>query len=663
MLRGWALMLLAGAMAGRGLGQTPPTPAEISQLVKEAAVYEPGQSLEPFRLIEDWVRQAATRSSWQARVEPALIQLLGPGATFEAQRFACKQLAIVGGDRSLPALAGLLRQEQTAGIACLALTAYPPGKADETLRQALSGATGTTRVQLIDTLGDRRDAKSAKLLAGLARGADAEAAAAAIAALGKLADAAALAGLRRGLDPALEPALTAARLRCAQELAAAGKRKAAVGLYEQLLAGSQPAYVRRAAFSALLQADPGRAEQRILKVLRGTDESLRPAAIAGVRSLAGKGVSAKFAAELSTLSAPEQVWLIDSLAARGDAPARTALGRAVGASEPGVSLAAIRALGRIGDASAVRVLARGLGGSLEERQATESALVSLGGGDKTDVAVRVELKQATGTARASLVAVVALREGAEANRLLFEEADAPDAAVAKAAFRALGKTAGGSDLPILLEKVGAVSDPEVRGVAESAAAQALARVESVAQRSSLVRNGLGRAKSFEGRAAMLALLPSCGDSDALAVAQAAAKDLDARVRAPAVRALADWPDDGAWETLAQIYRRPESETFRAIALGGLVRLAGEANAHPTAGLVERYRLLLAGAQGDGDGKLILGAMGGAADPGVLELAVLSLDKPGVKAEAEAAVRRIAAAVKATHPQAAEAALARLGAKP
>ena len=52
--------------------------------------------------------------------------------------------------------------------------------------------------------------------------------------------------------------------------------------------------------------------------------------------------------------------------------------------------------------------------------------------------------------------------------------------------------------------------------------------------------------------------------------------------------------------------------MRGLALRGLVRLAGEENAHPNAKLIEHYRQLLAGAHTDADLRLILGALGGAA---------------------------------------------------
>jgi HEAT repeat protein len=657
---------LAAALVIPARGAQPPAQADLDKLVAQAATYEPGQSLESFRRLEELVRQPG--SSARKRLEAGLVQLLAPTATFEARRFACKQLGIIGSNRALPALGGLLQSDETAGIACLALTTYPPGNADEILRAALPSARGTARLQIINTLGDRRDAKAVKLLAQSAADADLTVAKAAIAALGKVGNQAAwkaLDAFAKGAAPDLQTALTEATVRCADALVAAGDRKTATTMYEGLLAPSQPAYIRRASLEALLRLDPLQAQQRIFDILRGSDSTLKPVAIAYVRALPSKNASEVFAAQLPNLPPQEQVWLIDSLAARGDATARTAIGASLASPDAAVRRVAIGALGRVGNTWCVPLFARALNRSQdpEEGRALEAALIGLPGGAQTDQAIITALKQAAGMPRAHLVTALARREGPAANRLLLTEAAQSDPAVAKAALRALAKTASGKELATLVELLTSARDAEVRAEAENAAAQAIARTDPAARRSQPVREAQGWAQSLESRIALLGLLAACGDAPALAALQVATANSDSRIRTAATRALADWPDASAWDALAAIYRQPGSEASRGLALRGLVRLAGDANAHPDATLVEHYRLLLAGSHGDADLRLILGALGGAAHPEALQLALPLLDNAGVRAEAQVAVKRIAEAIKAQDPKAAQDALNRLKAKP
>lgn len=70
-----------------------PTKADTAQIFAEAATYEPGQSREPFRRIEELVGQPSRGARKQ--LEAGLVRLLAPSATFEARRFACKQLGII----------------------------------------------------------------------------------------------------------------------------------------------------------------------------------------------------------------------------------------------------------------------------------------------------------------------------------------------------------------------------------------------------------------------------------------------------------------------------------------------------------------------------------------------------------------------------------------
>ena len=106
--------------------------------------------------------------------------------------------------------------------------------------------------------------------------------------------------------------------------------------------------------------DQAQAQQRIVEVLHGSDLALKPVAIANVRALRSKNASEVFAAELPSLTPQEQVWMIDSLAARGDVAACTAIGNSLASPDAGVRREAISALGRIGDTWCVALFARAL---------------------------------------------------------------------------------------------------------------------------------------------------------------------------------------------------------------------------------------------------------------------------------------------------------------
>jgi hypothetical protein len=658
-------LLLCPVLAPAASPAKAPTKADIAKLVADASSYHPGQSREPFRRLEELLRQSS--SGTRKALEAGLVQLLSTNSTYEAQEFTCTQLGIIGSTTALPALSRLLKSDETAGIACLALTTYPAGKADEILRIALTSSIGSARIQIINTLGDRRDSHAVKLLAPLASDTDQLLARAAIAALGKIGDPAAgkvIAALPKDAQPELQAAITEATLRSAEARAAARDAKAANALYEGLLGSSQPTYVRRAALDALLRLNKAQAQQCILEVLHGSDSNLKPVAIANIRSLPSGNASEVFAAELSKLQAPEQVWMIDSLAVRADTAACIAIGNSLASPHAAVRREAIDCLGRMGSTWCVPLFAKALVASTEadERRAIETALIVLPGGEQTDRAIITALKNSSGGRRALLVTAIARRAGPSVNLLLLAEAGLPYPAPATAALRALSRTAGSKELTPLLEILTRTSDADVRAEAASAATQAIARTENPARRSSAVRAALGWAQNVDSHIALLGLLPACGDAAALSALKAATVGSDTRMRNAAVRALADWPDASGWDAMIAVYHQPVSEAARGLILRGLVRIVGEENAHPNAKLIAHYRELLAEPHTDADLRLILGALGGAAHPDALQLALPLLDNAGVHAEAEVAVRKIAEATKAKNPQAAEAALKRLQAK-
>jgi HEAT repeat protein len=650
---------------GAGWCGERPSRADLDKTVVAASVYEPGQSLESFRLIEQWVSESLNQPELRKQVEASLITMLAPSSTFEAKRFACKQLGAIGSEEALPELAKLLRDEKTAAIACLALTTYPTGKADEVLRSALESAPGSARIQVINLLGDRRDAKAVRALLRLLRDRDPSTSEAALAALGKIGNMAAWKAVNSlQIEGALAPGWAEAMFRCAENLAKSGDEKVARNIYEKLMESSRPAYVRRAALQGLLTTDKDLGEARMLEIIHGPDEVLRPVAIAAVRTLRSENASAKFAAEMPQLAPEEQIWMIDSLAARGDDGARIGIEKGLGFPELTVREASASALGKIGDASTVGALAAALASSPESESSKtiEAALVGLSGGRVTDEAITAELKKSAGASRAHLLTALALRQGAAANEVLLRETESANPAVARAAFMNLGRSAQAGDLPVLLSRMCLLTEPNVRAEAEGAARLALGKVEDTARRSAIVRDELQRAKTPQCRMALLGLLPLCADSLALEALKSAAASPEAEVKEVAVRAFADWPDLSGWDTLFGFYQNPENEKIRGIALSGLVRLAGEENPHADQRLLERYQQLLSNAHGEAETKLILGALGGAASPGALPLVIPFLSDSNVRAEAQAAIKRIAEAIKGQHPQAAAEALQRLEAK-
>ncbi|MBI5095389.1 MAG: HEAT repeat domain-containing protein, partial [Candidatus Hydrogenedentes bacterium] len=209
----------------------------LDSAMSAIARFEAGQDSAPLVATTDAVIAAFDDAPGRAAIAKRLAALLESSATLQGKEFVCKQLYLIGGDEILPVLAKLLNDEKTADMARYALQRMPSDNARDVLVKALNSTSGKVRVGIINSLGERRETKSVKVLAKLVRARDAAEASAAICALGKIGDsqaAKALSAATRAAAPALRAELADARLKCAQARLAAGKPAEAAAIYRSV---------------------------------------------------------------------------------------------------------------------------------------------------------------------------------------------------------------------------------------------------------------------------------------------------------------------------------------------------------------------------------------------------------------------------------------------
>ncbi len=235
---------------------------EMDELMAEVRTYDWGQSREALTKISDMAREAHGSPAELARIEAAMVAVLESDAKRAGKQFICRQLSIIGTEKSVPVLGKMLTGEETSDMARYALERIPGSAVDAALRAALSKTSGKTKVGIINSLGHRRDERAVGSLSSLVSSSDSMVADAAAAALGRIANSQATAALAKAKDGAtgrVRMTVLDAYLKCADRLLGEGRKTQAIAIYDELTKKEMPESIRTAAGAGKLSAmRPGR---------------------------------------------------------------------------------------------------------------------------------------------------------------------------------------------------------------------------------------------------------------------------------------------------------------------------------------------------------------------------------------------------------------------
>ena len=642
-------ILLAGLLAPGPLAATSP----LNEVFAAFKQYTDGGSRRAVIAVERAVYQASGDPKAKAAMAARLIALLeDKSATAASKCLTCKYLPLVGDDRAVKALVPLLADPRTAGPARGALQRLPGPGAAQALRDALKGATGPARIGLINSLGARRDAKATGTLVALLTDEDpgvADAAAAALGAIGATEAATALTD--KILKPT--PALLDALLVGAGRRRAAGDAKSAAAVYRRLTAKGQPDNWRWAGLTGLAKCSPDEALPQLLEAL--DDKSGKPAgpALSLIAAMPGEKVTAALTARLDRLDSTGRVLLLGTLEQRCDPSAAAAVAKYLGSDDQQVQLAAVRAIGWIGDEKNIAALARIAASGQGAAAAARESLVRLPG-DKVDAALLAGLSRGKPAIRVELLtAAVARRADGIVLKLLSAARDSAPP-VRAAACRGLAQLAGQAEYPKLVRMLAAATTDSDRQGLEQALSAAGRRIKD---RSVSAKAVLAALKSSKGvkSAALLRVLSNLGGAEALGALVDRLSAGEAPVREAALRCLADWRDPAACAPLLKVIRDTSDARHRILAMRGYLRLA-PASKDPAAAFTK----ILALVKTAENKRRLLSALAGApASTDTLTMAVSMLDDSQVRREAAYAVVAIAQQLARRSPAAVLAAVGKV----
>ena len=654
--RGAAFLVLALASVVPALAGEGDPMAQLDEALKAVPAFDYSRDSGPLRTVESIVMSVAKDPQRRAAVEERLLRTLAAAKTRDARDFLCRQLRTIGTARSVPALEAMLGDPQLSHMACFALGRIEAPEAADALRRALGKTTGKLQAGILNALAGRLDAKAEPAFVKLLRASDTTVAEAAATALGRVGGAAEVRALEaaRGRAPKpLRMAIDNALLACAARLLAAGQEAEAGRIYDIFYLPGEPRHVRIGALHGLVAAREGEAAPLLVAAIKGADAQVMAAAISFVRAAKGRDATKTFADLLPSLAPEAQELLLRALGARGDAAAAPAIVAATRSQHEAVRIAALEALGGVGDASCVGVLLQAaVTASGAAQQAARASLVRLRGRQVDELLVKA-IGSGDPKERLERIRALAGRRTAEAVGELLKAARDDERTVRHAAIRALGTLAREADLAALVGLAVGPKDANDRSAIEKAIATAFRRIDEPRNQAAPVLAALANAPA-DAKPTLLWLLGRAATQEALDAARAAVKDPDAAVSDAAVRTLSEWADPAPIEDLLALARTAPSAIHKVLALRGYVRLAGMMD-DPTA----LYARAMTLAERPDEKKLVLAGLGTANTVEALDLVEKLLADERLRNEAGVAAIQIAGRLRERDPKRAKAALAKV----
>jgi HEAT repeat protein len=579
--------------------------------------------------------RGAEESAATSEKEQELVAILRSDAAPAEKALACKHLAVYGTSEAVPELARLLADEQLASWARIALEAIPDPAAAEALRKATDSLTGNLLVGTINSIGVRRDAAAVEALTARLPDEDAEVAAAAAVALGRIGNAAAVKSLRPALAtaaPKVRSAVAEGLVLCAERYRSDGNAGEATKIYDEVRKAEVPKQrILEATRGAILARNSKEGIPLLLEQFKSPDKALFQIALSTSRAMPGREVDYALANEVTRTTPDRAALVIEAMADRPETVILPAVLKAAASGPKPVRIAAIGALGRVGNTTCLSpLLDMALEGDADVAQKAKTALGDLPG-ESIDQDIVARLAKAQGKIYPLLLELVGQRR-IDAIPSLLKAVDHADKTVRAAALWALGETVDLKRLSVLISQVVKPKNADDAAVAQKALKTAAIRMPEREDCATELAAAVDGPSSVPTKTVLLEILGAVGGTKALEAMTAAARSPDTKLVDTGTRLLGEWSSADAAPVLLELTTTAPGEKFQTRALNGYIRIANKF-VMPEPERTEMCQKALAAAKQTGEKKKVLDVLKKYPNLENLKLAAQAADEPKLNEEA------------------------------
>jgi HEAT repeat protein len=353
-------------------------------------------------------------------------------------------------------------------------------------------------------------------------------------------------------------------------------------------------------------------------------------------------------AQLPNLAPAQQVQLLAALADCNNPAALPEVMTAANSTDEAVRVAALSAIGTLGNASTVDILVQAAattkGG---EQKAARESLYRLRGAD-IDGVILSKVADSEPKAKIELIRACDQRNMTSSVPALTKAVKDSDAQVRMEAIKALRAVAGPEDIQGLIDLQLTASGAD-RGEMEKTVVVVARKIPADKNPAEKVLAALTKAGDLEAKCSLMSVLGEIGDPAALTVLRAGLADKDDKIKDAAVRALSSWPTAEPAADLLKVVKESANPVHKALALRGYVRLAGLQSEKSGEEAMKMYKEAMGLAANAADKKMVLSGLGNTKSFEALQMVGGFLDDTELKQEAEAAVVKIAESTLRGHP--------------
>jgi hypothetical protein len=269
-----------------------------------------------------------------------------------------------------------------------------------------------------------------------------------------------------------------------------------------------------------------------------------------------------------------------------------------------VRVAALQALGILGEAADVAILLRTLaaGASPDEAAARDSLTRLCGPG--VNAAIVAELKSAKPETRVELLGLLADRRAIDTIPIILAAAEEADSNVRMKAMSALGQLAGPEHVPTMLKAVLKAEKGSERDAADTAVMLVCNQTKDPDQRAEPILTALAKL-SQDDQTALLPTLGKVGGSAAMTLVEGAMSDKNTERRDAGFRALTNWPDGTIAPKLIALAQAAGDDEQRLAIVRALIRVAPLPDKRPDAERLNMVKKAMSLTTSDDDRNLLL----------------------------------------------------------